>query len=908
MKTSKRMSNPPSLPFSQIPWWIPAAAFLLLILNAPCGIATTSPQLNLTQYVNTFVGTENGGNTFPGALWPTGLIQWSPDTDNTPGNYLYTSTSIKGFSLTHFSGRGIKYLADIPFTPYVGPVTQSPGTNVNAFRSTFSHAHETAQPGYYSVSLDNGVKVELTTTLRTGAGRFTFPASTNSTLIINTGGSANGDTGNTGITITGSNQITGHATTTVGSDGPKNLTYTVYFVAEFDRPFSSSGTWNGSTLTRGSTSSTGSQSGAFLVFDTTTNAVVNVRTSISYVSVANAEANLAAENPTFYFSGNQAAANQAWNTILNKVQASGGTIAQLQTFYTMLYLSFIHPNILDDANGEYMGMDEAVHQLPAGHHQYQNISGWDMYRSLVPLRALLTPQETSDLMQSLVNWASQGGGGALPRWEQVDRNSNGMEGDGQSIILTSGYAFGATDFDTAGAENYMQNDLSVEGASCDGQQPESEISSYLSLGYWPASASQTLELSEADFALSQFAEHIGDLATEKKYRLLSGDWQNTFNTASGFPEPRNADGTWEADFNPLSDTGFREGDAYQYTWLVPYDVAGLATALGGNANTISRLNSFFTKLDASETSTYANMGNEPGEEVPWEYDFVGDPAATQSVVRNIQQQLFTPSPGGLPGNNDGGAISSWYVFSAMGLYPEIPGVGGMVVGSPVFPGMFINLENGKQISIVGTNAAAANPYVQSMTLNGASWSHLWIPFETLNAGATLGFVLGDAPSTWGAAPADAPPSYGPNSYQQKFEAESLAILAYSAPDYRIVSDPRYSGGKAVLLDANAVGNDITFTVPNIAAGKYDVTVGVKKDTTRSIWQLSVSSAGQSSGTNVGAPQDEYAASPVFTGYDLGTWTPVSTSDKWFTFTITGKDANSKGYSMAIDSITLTPQP
>ena len=328
------------------------------------------------------------------------MIQWSPDTGDIPGNYNYASTVIQGFSLTHFSGRGINYLADIPFMPYVGPVKLSPAANQSAYVSTFSHTSETSQPGYYSVVLGNGVKVELTTTMRTGAGRFTFPSSTNSTLIINTGGSANGDTANTGITIVGTNEITGYATTTIGSDGPQNVTYTVYFAAEFDRPFSSHGTWNSNTVTNGSSSSTGSKSGGFVTFDTTSNAVVNVRTSISYISVANAQNNLEVENPTFDFSGNQLAAHNAWNATLNKVQASGGTLQELQTFYTMLYLSFIHPNIVDDANGQYMGMDGKMHQLPSGHHQYQNISGWDMYRSLIPLRALLAPQETGDIRRS----------------------------------------------------------------------------------------------------------------------------------------------------------------------------------------------------------------------------------------------------------------------------------------------------------------------------------------------------------------------------------------------------------------------------------------------------------------------------------------------------------------------------
>ena len=339
----------------------------------------------------------------------------------------------------------------------------------------------------------------------------------------------------------------------------------------------------------------------------------------------------------------------------------------------------------------------------------------------------------------------------------------------------------------------------------------------------------------------------------------------------------------------------------------PYDVADLAKALGGNVSAVSRLNTFFTELNESGTSEYASMGNEPGEEVPWEYNFVGDPAGTQSVVRRVQTQLFGASPTGLPGNNDGGAISSWYVFSAMGFYPEIPGVGGVVLGSPMFPNMVINLENGKQIRINGTNASQTNPYVQSMTVNGAYWSSLWVPFDMLNAGASLDFVLGDVASEWSSAPTSAPPSFGPNSNPQRYEAESLTVAAYFAPDYRIVSDTSYSGGKAVILDANAVGDSITFSIPNIPAGTYDVRVGVKEHPDRGAWQLSIGRAGGTTEYNIGAPRDEYNTSSVFTEYDLGGWSPAASTNEWFKFAITGKNTDSSGYVIAIDYISLIPE-
>ena len=734
----------------------------LINFNQNVRLAATS-SLNLTQYVNPFIGTAPGGSsfgfggdsgdTFPGATYPMGMVQWSPDTtSNLPGGYYYPDSTIKGFSLTHFSGRGCTVYQDIPFKPYVGTINVSPATYSSIYNSRFSHSSESAHPGYYRVHLDGpNVTVELSVTRRTGMGRFTYPASTASTMIINTGGSINGNM-NAGATITTrGNEVTGFDTSTVGCG---NNHYTLYFAAQFDRPFTTYGTWNGGTVNYNSTSSTGSQSGAFVTFDTTSNHIIHVQVGISFVSVANAQANLAAENANFNFTTVRNNAGAAWNSRLKSLQVQGGTPDELTTFYTALYHAFIHPNIFSDDNGQYLGFDGRVHTVPSGHIQYENIPGWDEYRSLIRLRAILAPSETSDIAQSLVNDAWQGDG-HLPRWEQANVDSHGMNGDGGTLMVAEAYAFSATNFDTAGALSAMINGQSrVREGFSDYLNP-----GYVSAGTTGNSAAITQEYTNADFAIAQFAQSLGDTVDYATYLHRSGNWQNIFSTSSGYIQPRNGDGSWVANFSPTSDNGFQEGDSAQYSWMEPFNLRRLFDLMGGNGAVVNRLDTFFSRLNDGPSSPYAFMGNEPSFEVPWEYDFAGAPSHTQNVVRQIQTQLFKNSPGGLPGNDDGGAMSSWYVFSAIGLYPEITGVGGFVIGSPLFTSVTIQLAGGHTLQLNAPAASDANPYVQSLNLNGHATTSLWLPWNTVQNGATLDFTLGSSATNWGSDTRDAPPSY-----------------------------------------------------------------------------------------------------------------------------------------------------
>ena len=717
----------------------------------------------LTQYVDPFIGTDaggsnfgfggNSGDTFPGATYPMGMVQWSPDTpSNLPGGYYYPDTTIKGFSLTHFSGRGCHVYQDIPFLPYVGTVTTSPASHHANFASHFSHQNEHAHPGYYSVHLDTpNVDAKLTVSPHTGYGQFTYPASTDSTMLINAGGSINGNSASSVHIDSKNNAVTGSATSTIGCGSSH---YTLYFAAQFDQPFRSFGTWNTTTVSPGSSVSSSPHSGAFVTFDTTKQQIVHVKVGISFVSIANARLNNTRENGSTSFATQRLAADAAWNARLKSIEVQGGTEEEKHVFYTALYHTFLHPNIFNDVNGQYLGFDTHIHVVTQGHAQYENIAGWDQYRSLIQLRALLAPTETSDIAQSLVTDAEQGDG-HLPRWEQVNADSHGMNGDDGSMLIAQAYAFGANGFDTQGALMAMK---AGQAKICEG------LADYLHLGYVASNTSQnssaiTEEYSSDDFGISTFAQAIGDTKLASIYRQRSNHWQHVFNSASGYVQPRTRNGDWSTGFVPTSQNGFTEGDAAQYSWLVPFNIRTLFDKLGGNASAISRLDSFFTQLNAGPNSQYAFMGNEPCFEVPWEYDFAGAPAHTQRVVRAIQTEFFHATPGGLPGNDDGGSMSAWYVFSAIGLYPEIPGIGGFVLSSPLFSSIKVHLAGGHTLSITAPSASDTTPYVQQLLVNGQPTTKLWFALSTIKQGASLVYLLGNNPTSWGSRKEDAPPSY-----------------------------------------------------------------------------------------------------------------------------------------------------
>ncbi|MEO8595445.1 MAG: GH92 family glycosyl hydrolase [Candidatus Solibacter sp.] len=752
-----------------------------LVSGALSGAQTGDP--DLVRYVNPFIGTGEGapdysmgsaaGNTPPGAAYPFGMALWSPDTTKKSGGYRFEHKSIQGFSLTHFSGRGISCWQDLPFMPVRGSIGAESGANAAAYASTFSHAgidsaidNETASPGFYGVKLDNGVQVDLTVTQRTGLGRFTFANSETGTLLVNSGGSAQGNWGNTWIRINGDSQLYGAVTS--GNCGGA-FSYTVFFVVQFDRPFTDSGTWNGDTITPGSQAAWGDQSGAYLTFDTGGNPVVQAKVGLSFVSFTNAYSNISAESPSWDFNAVRDKARAAWNVRLASIQVNGAADedpsawADRKTiFYSALYHASIHPSTFSDANGEYLGFDGKVHVTTRT--QYHNIPSWDFYRSLVPLLSLTAPDVASDLAQSLVNDAQQDASGGMPRWVHAATDSCGMFGDGSPKVVATAYAFGARDFDAAGALAAAIRGAMNPGTTAAGCPVRDGLEDYLTLGYvststW-GSAARTLEYATSDFAIAQLAGALGDIESNRTFLRRAQNWRNLLH--DGYIVPRSPDGIFQSDFRPdgcIGD-GFIEGSGGQYSFMVRFNERGLFAAMGGSSAAVARLDRHFQQLNAGPCSEFAFMGNEVSLKTPWMYTYAGAPWKTQQLVRRILSGLYSNSPNGMPGNDDGGVLSSWVVFSSLGLYPQISGVGGFVVGSPVFPTAEIRLRDERTIRITSPGAADNKVYVQSLKVNGQEYGSAWIPWELLSSGGDLAFFLDRSPNQiWATQPESAPPSY-----------------------------------------------------------------------------------------------------------------------------------------------------
>ncbi|HEY3716492.1 MAG TPA: GH92 family glycosyl hydrolase [Jatrophihabitantaceae bacterium] len=740
--------------------------------------AAPPPVTDPAAYVDPLIGTGVGGavvgpvDTFPGPDAPFGMVQWGPDTgpgapSHAASGYYYPDTTINGFSLTRLSGVGCNVFQDFEFLPTNKPVTGSPGSTWSSYTSSFSHDSESAKAGYYGVTLaDSGIRTELTATTRAALGRFTYPGSGNSTMLIN----ASHGYGNTtsSLQVVSPDTVVGSATGGKFCAHPTQL-YTVHFAITFDHAFSSFGTWLGGTATPGSSSVSGAKSGGWVSFDTSAAPVVHAKVAISYVSVDGARTNLAASGSDFDTARAQTYAQ--WNDLLGKMRVSGGTDGERTTFYTALYHSLLDPSVFSDADGRYMGFDFKVHTLRPGHVQYTNFSGWDTYRSQVALSALLEPDETSDMMQSLVNDAEQGGW--LPKWPTANVYTGMMGGDAADPIIATAYAFGARDFDVQAALKYMikgANDTtSPLGQGWYGPRLSTYIqpaawNAYLTKNYVPTSADSsavgttlTQEFSLDDFAIAQFAGQIGQGQLQDTYMRRAQNWQNVFDPSSGYTQPR---GSFSSGDPATQQSGFEEGDAAQYTWMVPQNLGGLFTAIGGTDVAISRLDQFFTQLNAGPTEPNYWAGNEANLNAPWAYDYAGAPYKTQKVVRDIITQLYGPTPDGEPGNDDLGAMSSWYVWAAVGLYPQTPGVAQLVTGSPLFPQVTISLPHGRELRIDAPNASAGAPYVHSLTLGGKPWNNTWLPASAVNSGGTLNFALSDTPDpSWGVGRGAAPHSY-----------------------------------------------------------------------------------------------------------------------------------------------------
>jgi predicted alpha-1,2-mannosidase len=452
------------------------------------------------------------------------------------------------------------------------------------------------------------------------------------------------------------------------------------------------------------------------------------------------------------------------------------------TFYTALYRSLLHPNTFSDADGRYLGFDGDVYTVAQRHTQYANFSDWDTYRCLAALQALLFPERASDMAQSLVNDAEQSG--SLPRWALANSATGVMTGDSVVPLIVNLYTFGAKDFDVKTALRYMVNGATQGGVGLNGYVERPGIATYLERGYAPqmaefrgdngfVGASITLEWSVDDFTISRFAAALGDTACAAEFQNRAQHWQNLFNPTTGYISPRNVAGVFpegpgfvEPASGCIGQDGFDEGNAAQYVWWVPQNVAGLVTALGGRQAVADRLDRFLTELNAGPNKPYLWAGNEPSLGVPWLYNYIGRPWKTQEIVERVRSALFGPRPDGEPGNDDLGAMSSWYVWAALGLYPSTPGTGILTVNTPLFDLAEIALPAGNSIRVFAPGASGRKglKYIDSLSIDGRPSDQTSLPESIISAGGNLSFSLSATRNTvWGTSDSSAPPSFAVGS-------------------------------------------------------------------------------------------------------------------------------------------------
>ena len=682
---------------------------------------------NYAEEVNTLIGTKGlglaSGYLYPGATYPFGMVQFTPS---------YFSKSA-GFVINQLSGAGCDHMGNFPTFPVKGKLQASP-ENILNYRINISK--EQGHAGYYEATVQEDIRAHLTVTERTGMAKYEFPANQTMGTVIIGGGISATPINQAAIVITAPNRCEGYA---VGGNFCGLPTpYKVYFVAEFDKGAVEFGTWKQKELKPNTTFAEGECSGVYFTFDLDKKKDIQYKIGVSYVSVDNARKNLRMENAGWNFDEIRGEAEKSWNHYLSKIEVEGDNADRITQFYTHLYRTMIHPNVCSDVNGEYMGADNRVYKSRS--KQYTSFSNWDTYRTQIQLLAMLEPDVTSDIVISHQDFAEQSGG-AFPRWVLANVETGVMQGDPTPILISNAYAFGARNYDPRPIFKTMRTNAEIPGAKSQNIEERPGLKQYLEKGYY--NASEQLEYTSSDFAIGQFAlRAIGDEFSAWRYSHFARSWKNLFNPETGWLQSRNSDGSWK----PLSED-FRESTYKNYFWMVPYDIAGLVEMIGGKKNAEQRLDEFFQRLDANYNDAWFASGNEPSFHIPWIYNWVGCPYKTQAVVNRILNEQYSGKIDGLPGNDDLGTMGAWYIFACIGLYPEIPGIGGFTINTPIFSSVKIHLKNG---SIFIKGGSEKNIYIKSLKVNGVLYNSTWINWDELSNGATLEYqTSGKADLKWG---------------------------------------------------------------------------------------------------------------------------------------------------------------
>ncbi len=709
-------------------------------------------ELKITEYINPFIGTANHGHCFPGAIVPFGGIQLSPDNPRSGwdwcSGYHYTDSIISSFSLTHLSGTGIGDLQDIRFLPVISrPDTSiSPAEYIQSGYARFSHNNEHAEPGYYSVVFDNGIKTELSVTQRCGILYYQYPDHTAHALTIDLSTARNWDnTIETSIRKINNRTLEGYRKSRGWASDQR-----VYFVIEFSQDCQVLAGKDNLTPLENGQRFTGTGCYLWIDFGDKTNKIL-AKVSISSANTEGALANLEKEISHWSFDKVKKDAKHNWKRELQKIKAESDNEDNLTNFYTALYHAYTAPYTFSDVNGNYKGPDGEIHSV-RNHIQYTVFSLWDTYRASHPLFTITQRKRAGDMINSMLKHYDAYG--LLPVWELAGNETNCMIGNHAVPVITEAWLKGIRNFDGEKAYEAMKKTVLNNRAG---------MGAFRTYNYIPyelenESVSKTLEYAYDDWCVAQMAKALG---YEKDYLYFlksSQNYANLFDPSTGFMRGKSASGKWKTPFSPLyskhRDDEYTEGNAWQYSWLVQQDIEGLIALHGDKEAFSNKLDSLFTlqaRLEGEEASPdisgfigqYAH-GNEPSHHIAYLYNYVGQPHKTQFYVNKILTELYKNTPEGLCGNEDCGQMSAWYVFSAMGFYPVNPAEAKYQLGAPLFKKISIKTGPEKKFVITANKDSDKHIYVKEVYLNGEKLNRTWITHDEIMKGGELQFIMSDS--------------------------------------------------------------------------------------------------------------------------------------------------------------------
>ena len=716
---------------------------------------------SLSDWVNPFIGTGGHGHTYPGTVYPFGMVQLSPDTRLTGWDgcsaYHYTDSISYGFSHTHLSGTGVSDYGDILLMPYNGTPNRYEQNKVG---SHYDHQNEKASPGYYQSKLiDYNIDAELTVTERCGFHAYTYNADSTAgpaTILLDL---VHRDyVSDSYFKINNNTEVEGYRFSSAWARDQK-----IYFVMQFSIPFQElqfSGA-KSSKIDEGISSYSGDSLQGNFIFDIASGDRIYVKIGISSVDIEGARKNLREEIPNWDFPGVRKSAKAAWNKQLSKIQVFGGTDEDNTIFYTALYHTMIVPNIFSDVDGRYRGLDSKIYQNKED-RTYTVFSLWDTYRATHPLYTLIEQERTVEFVNTFINHYEQSG--LLPVWELAGNETNCMIGTHGVSVIADAINKGITGFDIEKAYAAMEGSL---------EQDKVELNMYRKFAYMPSnevmeSVSKTLEYAYDDWCLAQTAKQLGKTEAYAKYLKRAQFYKNLYDPSTGFMRPK-LNGSWRSPFDPREvDFNYTEANSWQYSFYVPQDINGLIQLSGGKLELEVRLDQLFntdsqtTGRDQADITgligQYAH-GNEPSHHMAYLYNFVGKPDKTQYYVKRIMKEMYSAQPDGYAGNEDCGQMSAWYVFSALGFYPVTPGSGDYILGIPKFPRAIINFENGQHFIIENIISGKDGNYVKSVEFNRQLHQKSYIKHNDMIKGGRLVFITGDNPTdAWAVNAEDLPVS------------------------------------------------------------------------------------------------------------------------------------------------------